>query len=229
MGNKEYVLADDLAPLSPLLFDTPMMYQALMHQPDLLRTDDKVDGLINDGYHCLRRTWAHIGELQDLIDEQADKPDFTNVRANRHPERENPSEDNKEKKQSRTPEQEKGKKSRTPEQEKGTKEPEQKRGEKKDDFDLNDPQLLRNFYRMEALRPIGIPAPGRMPFRHDQIRRLEKYREGWAALPVPGNPKHEQEMARLRWRIRDLMAKRDIPHLKLVQLPPPKQRKEWMR
>uniref|UniRef100_A0A1I8BBA7 HYLS1_C domain-containing protein n=1 Tax=Meloidogyne hapla TaxID=6305 RepID=A0A1I8BBA7_MELHA len=74
-------------------------------------------------------------------------------------------------------------------------------------------KLINQFLRSNALRPTQCPEPGRLPFKHDQRLKLEQYRSEWAKMPPPG----EQKRMALRWRIRELMLRRDIPQLRLVE------------
>uniref|UniRef100_A0A914NS94 Centriolar and ciliogenesis-associated protein HYLS1 C-terminal domain-containing protein n=1 Tax=Meloidogyne incognita TaxID=6306 RepID=A0A914NS94_MELIC len=63
------------------------------------------------------------------------------------------------------------------------------------------------------LRPIQCPEPGRAPFKHCQQLKLQQYRSEWEKQPPPG----EQKRLALRWKIRELMLRRDIPQLRLVE------------
>ncbi|KAF7636282.1 HYLS1_C domain-containing protein [Meloidogyne graminicola] len=74
-------------------------------------------------------------------------------------------------------------------------------------------RLINQFLRENALRPTQYPEPGRLPFKHDHRLKLEQYRTEWAKMPPPG----EQKRMALRWRVRELMLRRDIPHLCLVK------------
>jgi hypothetical protein len=66
-------------------------------------------------------------------------------------------------------------------------------------------KIIKNICSL-ALRPTHCPQPGRLPFKHDQRLKLEQYRSEWAKLPPPG----EQKRMALRWRIRELMLRRDM-------------------
>nr|CAD2141712.1 unnamed protein product [Meloidogyne enterolobii] len=74
-------------------------------------------------------------------------------------------------------------------------------------------KLINQFLRANALRPIQCPEPGRAPFKHCQQLKLQQYRSEWEKQPPPG----EQKRLALRWRIREIMLRRDIPQLCLVE------------
>uniref|UniRef100_A0A915PFX9 Centriolar and ciliogenesis-associated protein HYLS1 C-terminal domain-containing protein n=4 Tax=Meloidogyne TaxID=189290 RepID=A0A915PFX9_9BILA len=74
-------------------------------------------------------------------------------------------------------------------------------------------KLINQFLRANALRPIQCPEPGRAPFKHCQQLKLQQYRSEWEKQPPPG----EQKRLALRWKIRELMLRRDIPQLRLVE------------
>jgi hypothetical protein len=92
--------------------------------------------------------------------------------------------------------------------------------------ELTSPENRRRWkeYRNEhALRDVQCPPPGRMPFKHDPVKRLEKYREEWSKFPIP----NEEKRLKLRWQIRNAMMKRDIPIIKMAVAPKIVQRQEW--
>uniref|UniRef100_A0A914MMM8 Centriolar and ciliogenesis-associated protein HYLS1 C-terminal domain-containing protein n=1 Tax=Meloidogyne incognita TaxID=6306 RepID=A0A914MMM8_MELIC len=74
-------------------------------------------------------------------------------------------------------------------------------------------KLINQFLRANALRPIQCPEPGRAPFKHCQQLKLQQYRSEWVKQPPPG----EQKRLALRWKIREVMLRRDIPQLCLVE------------
>jgi hypothetical protein len=51
------------------------------------------------------------------------------------------------------------------------------------------------------------PKDGRLPYRVDRCAMMAKYKEMWAKRPPPG----EAKRLSLRWKIREWMAKQDIP------------------
>lgn len=73
-------------------------------------------------------------------------------------------------------------------------------------------KLLNKILRENAIRPTKCPEPGRLPFKYDHRLRLEQYRQQWARQPPP----NEQKRMALRWRVREFMLRRDIPHLRLI-------------
>jgi hypothetical protein len=70
---------------------------------------------------------------------------------------------------------------------------------------------------------VNCPPPGKAPFKYDPVKRNAQYREAWKKYPAPG----EKRRASLRWKIRDIMTKRDIPHLRLVPNVGFKERPDW--
>uniref|UniRef100_A0AC34GZ33 Centriolar and ciliogenesis-associated protein HYLS1 C-terminal domain-containing protein n=1 Tax=Panagrolaimus sp. ES5 TaxID=591445 RepID=A0AC34GZ33_9BILA len=70
---------------------------------------------------------------------------------------------------------------------------------------------------------VNCPPPGKAPFKYDPVKRNAQYREAWKKFPVPG----EKRRASLRWKIRDIMIGRDIPHLKLIPNPGFIPRPDW--
>uniref|UniRef100_A0A183C7I5 HYLS1_C domain-containing protein n=1 Tax=Globodera pallida TaxID=36090 RepID=A0A183C7I5_GLOPA len=73
-------------------------------------------------------------------------------------------------------------------------------------------RLLNHFLKNNAMRRTMCPEPGRLPFKHDKQLKLEQYRREWGKNPPPG----EQKRMALRWRIRELMMRRDIPQLRII-------------
>jgi len=83
---------------------------------------------------------------------------------------------------------------------------------------------INKFLRENCLRQVVPPAPGRLPFRVDRPALMAKYREEWAKRPHPG----EAKRLSLRRRIREWMAKRDIPVIKLQKINVAAQRPDWV-
>ncbi|KAL3100098.1 hypothetical protein niasHS_000709 [Heterodera schachtii] len=77
-------------------------------------------------------------------------------------------------------------------------------------------RLLNQLLKNNAMRRTMCPEPGRLPFKHDKQLKMEHYRREWAKNPPPG----EQKRMALRWRIRELMMKREIPQLRIVTTEP---------
>lgn len=50
-----------------------------------------------------------------------------------------------------------------------------------------------------------------MPYKVDRVEMMKKYRDEWAKRPHPG----EAKRLSLRWKIRNWMARRDIPVVQL--------------
>ncbi|MFH4980291.1 hypothetical protein AB6A40_007000 [Gnathostoma spinigerum] len=69
-----------------------------------------------------------------------------------------------------------------------------------------------------CVRPILLPPPGCLGFRHDPVKRYEIYRKNWESNPIPG----EEKRLRLRWKIREYMLRREVPSLKVSDLMKPR-------
>uniref|UniRef100_A0AAF5D7Z0 Neurotransmitter-gated ion-channel ligand-binding domain-containing protein n=1 Tax=Strongyloides stercoralis TaxID=6248 RepID=A0AAF5D7Z0_STRER len=75
-----------------------------------------------------------------------------------------------------------------------------------------------------CLRYKGEPQPGRLHYQHDPVKRYHTYKKEWDKQPPPG----EQKRLSLRWKVREMMLKKDIPifkHPQTVRLPNPEWRK----
>ncbi|KAI6186544.1 hypothetical protein M3Y98_00144200 [Aphelenchoides besseyi] len=55
----------------------------------------------------------------------------------------------------------------------------------------------KQFIDQNGLKRVACPAPGRLPLQHDNLKRLQKYREEWAKNPPPG----ENSRRQLRWKM----------------------------
>uniref|UniRef100_A0A0N4ZGG9 HYLS1_C domain-containing protein n=1 Tax=Parastrongyloides trichosuri TaxID=131310 RepID=A0A0N4ZGG9_PARTI len=58
-----------------------------------------------------------------------------------------------------------------------------------------------------CLRYKGEPQPGRLPYQHDPVKRYHTYKKEWDKQPPPG----EQKRLSLRWKVREMMLKKDLP------------------
>ena len=85
-------------------------------------------------------------------------------------------------------------------------------------------QLINEVLKQKGVTRVRCPAPGKAPFKHDPVARNQQYQEIWNRFPVPGCKRRKQ----LRWKIRELMLRRDVPVLKLVPNLGLKPRPEWI-
>ena len=85
-------------------------------------------------------------------------------------------------------------------------------------------QLINEVLKQKGVTRVRSPAPGKAPFKHDPVARNQQYQEIWNRFPVPGCKRRKQ----LRWKIRELMLRRDVPVLKLVPNLGLKPRPEWI-
>uniref|UniRef100_A0A914YIT1 Centriolar and ciliogenesis-associated protein HYLS1 C-terminal domain-containing protein n=1 Tax=Panagrolaimus superbus TaxID=310955 RepID=A0A914YIT1_9BILA len=83
--------------------------------------------------------------------------------------------------------------------------------------------LISEVLKQKGAVRVNCPPPGKAPFKYDPVKRNAQYREAWKKFPVPG----ERRRASLRWKIRDIMIGRDIPHLKLIPNPGFVPRPDW--
>uniref|UniRef100_A0A0N5C739 HYLS1_C domain-containing protein n=1 Tax=Strongyloides papillosus TaxID=174720 RepID=A0A0N5C739_STREA len=58
-----------------------------------------------------------------------------------------------------------------------------------------------------CLRYKGEPEPGRLHYQHDPVKRYHTYKKEWDKQPPPG----EQKRLSLRWKVREMMLKKNIP------------------
>ncbi|KAM3717250.1 Centriolar and ciliogenesis-associated protein [Dirofilaria immitis] len=65
-----------------------------------------------------------------------------------------------------------------------------------------------------AIRPVLHPFPGRVPFRHDPVKKYELYKKGWLENPPPG----EKKRLSLRWKVREFMLRREVSRIKPMDL-----------
>lgn len=76
-----------------------------------------------------------------------------------------------------------------------------------------------------GLRPEVTVKPGRLPFKHDPHKRLQKYQQEWAKKTIPGESLHKT----LRWKVRNDINKPANTVIQFIhkdQIRPGK-RKEW--
>ncbi|KAI6213503.1 hypothetical protein M3Y94_00158100 [Aphelenchoides besseyi] len=73
----------------------------------------------------------------------------------------------------------------------------------------------KQFIDQNGLKRVACPAPGRLPLQHDNLKRLQKYREEWAKNPPPG----ENSRRQLRWKVRTALLRRDIPIISMRNRP----------
>ncbi|KAH7702110.1 CBN-HYLS-1 protein [Aphelenchoides avenae] len=85
-------------------------------------------------------------------------------------------------------------------------------------------ELWKQYREQNALRDVHCPAPGRVPYRHDPLKKLEHYKKEWAKISVPG----EEARLALRWKIRDAMMKRDMPRVKFATRANKPTVREWI-
>uniref|UniRef100_A0AC35UHS7 HYLS1_C domain-containing protein n=1 Tax=Rhabditophanes sp. KR3021 TaxID=114890 RepID=A0AC35UHS7_9BILA len=67
--------------------------------------------------------------------------------------------------------------------------------------------------------------PGRLDYRHDPVKKYHLYKKEWDKRPAPG----EQKRLALRWKIREMMLKKDIPVYKKVHNKVAPRREEWRK
>ncbi|GMR58530.1 hypothetical protein PMAYCL1PPCAC_28725, partial [Pristionchus mayeri] len=71
------------------------------------------------------------------------------------------------------------------------------------------PDILPGAVGLEGgVRGVLAPSPGRRPFRFDPVNRIGIYQQEWKRLPAPG----EKKRLSLRWKIREQLLQRDVPH-----------------
>ncbi|KAE9547969.1 hypothetical protein FO519_008821 [Halicephalobus sp. NKZ332] len=114
--------------------------------------------------------------------------------------------------------------------------PKQKDSPKLPDFEFDDEnrpilldervekELIDEVLRQRGITRVHCPAPGKAPFKHDPVARNQQYQEAWSRFPVPGAKRRKQ----LRWKIRELMLRRDVPVLRLVPNPGLVPRPQWV-
>ncbi|KAI6221781.1 HYLS1-C domain-containing protein [Aphelenchoides fujianensis] len=73
------------------------------------------------------------------------------------------------------------------------------------------PFNAKEFMARNGLREVACPEPGRLPVRHDNLKRLQMYRELWAKNPPP----NEQSRRQLRWKVRGALLRREIPVVRM--------------
>ncbi|CEF61141.1 Hydrolethalus syndrome protein 1, C-terminal domain-containing protein [Strongyloides ratti] len=66
----------------------------------------------------------------------------------------------------------------------------------------------KNKYELSpCLRYKGEPQPGRLHYQHDPVKRYHTYKKEWDKQPPPG----EKKRLSLRWKVREIMLKKNIP------------------
>uniref|UniRef100_A0A915E364 Centriolar and ciliogenesis-associated protein HYLS1 C-terminal domain-containing protein n=1 Tax=Ditylenchus dipsaci TaxID=166011 RepID=A0A915E364_9BILA len=203
-----------------------------------MQLESELEKLVNQGYMTIQKTHEYIVQMEKLLEEL--DPDFSRsaLFSDAAPENNENGEEEFDTPQPKRQLQRLNGKNRQPlrrRQEVGNLEEEedqQSADPSNEDGSeivecLEESKILSEYFKVNALRPVICAKPGRLPYRHDQHRKLEQYRKEWTANPAPGDKRRDD----LRWQIRDEMNKRDIPSLKLVhksQLKQQNTRKDWM-